>query len=438
MKTEKKKIQKKRTTRKSKFIKLRGDRMIWLIVALLAMISIVSVFSSSNALAYKFHTTTFTFLLKQMLYVGIGLLCMVGCYSIPIGWYRKYSSPLLVLSWVLLFYTIFGGSSLNHARRWIHIWKFTFQPSEFAKIAIILYLGRTLEVFSIKTFKEYFIRILTPCAITIILCLTGSVSVAIIVAIICFIIIWIANIDSKFIWRTVGIALIGVLVIFGIHQLFGTFQRLDTFTARIERYVKGSDVKNMTEAELEEYNAKNYQAEQAKEAIQLGGIFGRGPGNSIKKDTLPHPYSDFIYTIIIEETGIIGAIVVLLLYIWFLFRCIAIAQACKKVFSTITVLGIGALITTQAFMHILVNVGILPVTGQTLPLISLGGSSTLVMGCAFGIVLSINRTIEIKIEKEKIAEKEAEAKAKYEEELLKSAMDDNNNEQKNEKEKNNN
>jgi len=426
MKTEKEQIQKKRTTRKSKFIKLRGDRMIWLIVALLAMISIVSVFSSSNALAYKFHTTTFTFLLKQMLYVGIGLLFMVGCYSIPIGWYRRYSTPLLVLSWILLIYTIFGSSSLNDARRWIHIWKFTFQPSEFAKIAIILYLARTLEIYSIKTFKEYSLRILLPCAITIILCLTGSVSVAIIVALICFIIIWISEIDGKYIWRTVGIAVIAVIAIFGIHELFGTFKRLDTFTARIERYVKGDDVTNMTDIELADYYAKNYQAEQAKEAIQLGGIFGRGPGNSIKKDTLPHPYSDFIYTIIIEETGVLGAIVVLLLYIWFLFRCIAIAQVCKKIFSTITVLGIGALITTQAFMHILVNVGILPVTGQTLPLISLGGSSTLVMGCAFGIVLSINRTIEIKIEKEKIAEKEAESKAKYDEDLLNHAMENEN------------
>ena len=175
-----------------------------------------------------------------------------------------------------------------------------------------------------------------------------------------------------------------VAVAFAVSVISGgkVFSRFSTFGERIERHFSGDDTAEMSAAELAEYNEKTFQADQAREAIQLGGIFGRGPGNSIKRDILPNAYDDYIYSIIIEEYGLMGGL-----------------------FSILTVLGLSTLITMQAFLHIFVNIGILPVTGQTLPMISRGGSALVIMSCAFGIILSVNRTIEIKDLKLK-AEKE--------------------------------
>ena len=145
---------------------------------------------------------------------------------------------------------------------------------------------------------------------------------------------------------------------------------------------------------------KEYQGNEARQAIQLGGIQGLGAGNSIKRTTLPNPYDDYIYSIIVEEWGLIGGSFVLFLYVWFLFRCVIIVRSCKKIFSAVCVIGLGTLITFQALIHIAVNIGIIPETGQTLPMISHGGTAYMLMSAAFGIILAINRTIEISKEKE--------------------------------------
>lgn len=386
--------------RKKLISKLHGDRVIWLVLLFLAMISITAVYSSSSALAFKADKSTFSFLLKQMSFVMLGFVALLVCYRIPLGWYRKLSIVLLGFSALLLVYTIFKGANYNEAVRWIKIGGVTFQPSELAKISVVLYLARILETSKLDTFKEYAFKILAPIGVICGLCLYGSVSVALIIGTITLIILLCAGIKMKFIWETVGIVVAGVAIIFTIHTFVPKFfPRLDTFTARVERFfVKDSKIEEMSKEEIAELKKKSYQGEQAVQAIQLGGVIGRGPGNSIKRDSLPHPYSDFIYASIIEEWGLVGGIVVIMLYLWFFFRCIVIARSCTKLFSTIVVLGLSLLITMQAFLHILVNVGILPVTGQTLPLISLGGTSLVIMSCAFGIILSVNRTIEIKVE----------------------------------------
>ena len=161
----------------------------------------------------------------------------------------------------------------------------------------------------------------------------------------------------------------------------------------------------MTPAEIQEKKDKDFQAQNAIEAIQLGKLTGRGPGNSLKRDILPNAYDDYIYSIIVEEYGLFGGIIVIWLYLWFFVRCIRIAQSCKKEYSTIVVLGLSFLIVLQAFLHILVNIGIFPVTGQTLPMISKGGSSLVIMSIAFGVILAINRTIEISKSKNTIENK---------------------------------
>lgn len=384
-----------------RFRKLHGDQIIWLVILLLALISIVAVYSSSSALAYKNETSTFTYLFKQMGYVSIGFIALLICYRIPLSWYRKGSILLLLFSAGLLLYIVFKGVVLNHAARWIQLGPLSFQPSELAKIAVILYLARILETHKFDTFKEYIIWILVPLGAVCILSLIGSVSATLIIGVTAFVILICAGINWKYIAYTVGIVIVALSLVFLVHKAFGTFSRLDTFTARIERFFSPEDVESMSAEERQEYKEKNFQSEQAKQAIQLGGLTGRGPGNSLKKDTLPHPYSDFIFALIVEELGLFGGLFLIMLYLWFFSRCITIAKLCTKMYSTVVVLGLGFLITLQAFIHILVNVGIFPVTGQTLPLVSLGGTSLLIMSCAFGIILSVNRTIEIKIEIEK-------------------------------------
>lgn len=382
--------------------KIRGDRIIWIVVILLAMISLLSVYSSSSSLAYKYNTTTSQYLFKQFTFVLSGFFFLFVCYFIPIWVYRKTSYLTLIVSVLALLYTFIRGATINDAARWIEIGGMTIQPSEFAKIAIILYLARVLETKDLSSFKNYTLWILIPIGITLVLCLLGSASVTIIIAFVIFVLLLCFGINKKYILITIGMAVAAVGIVVLINRTTGAFNRVDTVIARIERSFN-SDKSKMSEAELREYNEKTYQSNEAKGAIQLGGesLFGRGPGNGLKKNTLPHPYSDFAYATIVEESGIIGAIAIMALYAFFFVRCISIAENCKKVFSTVTVLGLGLMIVTQAFVHILVNVGILPVTGQTLPLISLGGTSYVIMSCAFGIILSINKTIEIKIEQEK-------------------------------------
>lgn len=379
---------------------IRGDQVIWLIVMLLSLISIVAVYSSSTGLAYKAETSTYSFLFKQMGFVIAGITALLICYKIPLKIYRNSSIIIFIISLILLAYVAFKGPTINHAERWITLGPLSFQPAELAKISVVLYLARILEIFSFKTWKEYILWIIVPLCLMSVLSLLGSVSATIIIIIVAFFILVCSGINKKYILSTIGIALVAALLIYGIHKIWNIFPRLNTFEARIERFM-GSN-KDLDEKKIAEFEEKDFQAKQAKEAIQLGGLFGVGPGNSIKKATLPHPYSDFIYTIIIEEAGSIIATFIMWLYLWFFFRCRKISSYCNRIFSTVVVLGLGILITLQAFIHIFVNVGLLPVTGQTLPLISLGGTSFLIMSSAVGIILSVNRTIEINKERELI------------------------------------
>ncbi len=373
--------------------RLKGDRVIWIIFLVFAMISLAVVYSASSALAYRSSTTPFSIMLRQAGYYAFGFLIVLACYRIPLKHYRFWTFFLMGISIILLMIPAMTGRL-----RTISILGISVQPSEIAKIATVLYLARTIENSEFKTFKEYILKILLPLGITCILCLMGSVSATLIICFISFIILVCSKIPRKFILWTIPIAIGALGLIIGIHALTGAFSRIDTFTARIERHFN-NDTAGMSAAELQEQQNKTFQEQQAREAIQLGGIFGRGPGNSIKRDILPNAYDDYIYSIIVEEYGLVGGILIILLYLWFFYRCLKIANMCKKDFSIITVLGLSTLITLQAFLHIFVNTGIIPVTGQTLPMISRGGSSLVIMSSAFGIILSVNRTLEIKNQK---------------------------------------
>ena len=390
------------TTLGHRISRLKGDRAIWVIFLIFAMISLAVVYSASSALAFRGDTTPFRIMIRQAGYFFLGFLTVLACYLIPLRYYRWGSYILMGASILLLAVPLLTGGL-----RTIEIAGVSIQPSEVAKIAVVLYLARTIEVSKFNTFKEYALKILAPLGVVCVLCLMGSVSATLIICFISFIILICSKVPKKYILWTVPIAIGAIGTVFTIHALTGAFSRIDTFTARVERHFSNNE-EEMSAAELKEMEDKQFQEEQAREAIQLGGITGSGPGNSLKRDILPNAYDDYIYSIIIEEYGLIGGAFVILLYLWFFYRCLKIASSCSKDFSLITVLGLSTLIMLQAFLHIFVNIGIIPVTGQTLPMISRGGSSLVIMSSAFGIILSVNRTIVIKDMKLK-AQKEAQS-----------------------------
>lgn len=390
--------------RSSILSRLSGDKVIWTVIFLLSLISIALIYSSSSSLAYKENTTNFTFLVKQIQFVVMGLVALYICYRIPLGWYRFLAYPALGLSILLLALTPIIGQEINGAKRWINLGFITFQPTEMAKISIVLYLARALEVYKLETFKEFLLKIILPIGITCILILIGSVSAALFVGMISLLMLIIAGVKWNYIFKAGGIAVCALLVIILLHVAgLKLFSRLDTALSRLVRFGSSSEVtEELTPEEKQKEADKTYQADMAKVAISSVGILGKGPGKSTQRYFLPHPYSDYIYTIIIEEYGLAGGTFVLMLYLWFLFRCVILAKNCTKVFSALTVAGLGLLISVQATLHILVNVGYLPVTGHTLPLLSLGGTSLVILSCAFGIILSVSRTIDISSQKKKM------------------------------------
>lgn len=377
--------------------KLSGDKVIWTIVFLLSLFSIALVYSSSSSLAYKEHSTNFYFLIKQLYFTIMGLVVLFACSYIPLGWYRALIGPVFWLTVILLAITPIIGMEVNGAKRWISLGIFSFQPTELAKITIVLYLARVIEVNQFNTFKSFFTKIVIPIGIVCVLIMVGSMSAALFVGLICFLILIIANIKFTYILKAIGIGVAAISLCIMLHLAFHIFPRMDTAISRIEKKIDRKEVTNdLTAEEKQKIADETFQEDMAKVAISSVGILGKGPGKSTQRYFLPHPYSDYIYTIIIEEYGLIfGGCFILMLYLWFLFRCVTLVRRCAKVFTALTVGGLGLLITIQAFLHILVNVGILPVTGHTLPLVSLGGTSLVIMSCAFGIILSVSRTIDM-------------------------------------------
>lgn len=403
--------------------KIRGDRFIWLMVIFFCMISLTVVYSSSSSLAIRNDTTPFNVTIKQFISFVIGYAGLFICYLIPLKLWRKFSYLMLLLAGLFLIAAI-----VTPDPRHIIIGNRTLplQPSELAKVAAVLYLGRILEISRMDTFKEYMLRVLIPlgglCALT----LMGSVSATLIILLVSGTILVCSGIKWSYLGYTALICIVAGGIAVGIFYTTDgkVFDRIGTAISRVERHLISEEeaIATMSPEELKDYNDKKEQSRHAREAIQLGGITGRGPGNGLKKFVLPNAYDDYVFATIVEETGLMGATVIMILYVVFFSRCIAIAKMCSKTFTTVTVLGLGLLIVLQAFLHICVNVGLLPVTGQTLPLISNGGTSIVILSCAVGIILSVNRTIEVTEEKGKITARQQEEEKNREEERIRMEM----------------
>ena len=382
--------------RQSFFLNVKGDKIIWIIVLFLCSISIVSVYSSSSSLAYQAGKSTLFFLLQQMRFVIFGVTALYICYKIPLGWYRMLAYFGILFSIFLLAATLIVGSKINDAGRWIRILGISFQPAEIAKIAVILYLAKIMEDRPLDSFNEFFYWIIIPISLVLLLILYGSISTALLLGGVSALILIIVGVKWKHLFKTtlIGVAVLGLIVLLNLS--FGLFPRVDTAISRIKSFTTEQTIdENSTPAQIQKHLDKTYQAKMAKVAVASSHIFGKGPGNSTQRNLLPHPYSDFIYAIIIEEWGLIGGIFILVLYIFFFTRCVILAKACTTTFTSVMVMGLALLITSQAMLHISVNLGLLPVTGHTLPLVSLGGTSLVIMSGAFGMILSVSRTIEV-------------------------------------------
>lgn len=371
------------------FANIKGDRVIWGIVVLLSAVSMLAVYSSISTLAYKTGTNNqIIILLKHGITIFLGLVLMYYVHKLKFTYYSRIAQIAFWFSIPLLVLTLIIGTNLNDASRWLVVpgLGISFQTSDLAKVALIMYVARILakKQKQIKDFKSAFIPIIVPIIIICALILPANFSTAALLFIVCFILMYVGRVSLKYLGAMIGIGIIGILLILLIGKFAPDFfPRFATWINRIENFTNGD-------------SDGNYQANQAKIAIATGGIIGKGPGNSTQRNFLPHPYSDFVYAFIIEEYGMLGAFGVLFLYMLLLFRTIKIVTKSDNIFGGLLALGCGLLLVMQAFINMAVSVGLFPVTGQPLPLVSKGGTSIIFTGIAIGIILSVSRAIEEK------------------------------------------
>ena len=373
---------------------LRGDKVIWALVALLALFSFMPVFSASSNLAYAGKGTgnTVSYLVKHLVHVALGFYIIYRVHKIPYHYFRSISRIVLPFIWVLLAYTLFKGPVIAgaNASRWIQVpfVGISFQPSAFAFIVLMIFVARYLSKTREEpiTFKSSFIDLWLPVGITLMFILPANFSTAALIFAMILMLVFIGKYPLKYIATVLGIGLVALTLFVLIAKAFPNplTTRVNTWEARIERFVK-DDVTDLDEV---------YQIERAKTAIASGGVYGLGPGKSVQKNFLPQSSSDFIYAIIVEEFGLFGGLAILLIYLLLFLRFIVAAHKANTLFGKLVVVGLGFPIVFQALINMGVAVELLPTTGQTLPLISSGGSSIWVTCLAVGIILNVTKKEE--------------------------------------------
>jgi cell division protein FtsW len=353
---------------------LQGDKVIWAVVFALSMISVLVVYSSIGTLAYKHAKSPEYLLIKHTMTVLAGLAAMWFAHKIDYRYYSKISKFALWISIPLLIYTFTNGVTLNDAARWIQVPIVgSFQPSDFASLALIVNLASMLSKRqqNIDDIKESLIPILFWCGMICGLIALTNLSTAVLLLITCMLIMFIGRVPTKYLAMLVFVGLLfGALAI-----KFGS--RGETAKSRITNFINGTELP--------------FQAKHARIAVATGGVVGKGPGNSDQRNILPHPYSDFVYAIVIEEYGMLGGIVVLALYLLLLHRGMKASYNSERAFGGLLSAGLCFDLVCQAMVNMGVVVGLGPITGQPLPLISMGGTSMVFTGLSIGIVLSVSR-----------------------------------------------
>ena len=365
--------------------KIKGDRAIWMVVIILSVFSLLAVYSSTGTLAYKFRAgNTEYYVIKHFIIMLLGLGLMLLASRVKYTYYSRISQLALWVAVPLLMFTLVRGTSINEANRWLTlpIINISFQSSDFAKLALIMFVARILtkKQETIKDLKEAFFPIMLPILIITGLILPANFSTAAILFVTCIVLMFVGGVSLKYILAVMGIGVVAfglfVLVVLNIPEK----GRVITWKNRIEAFAGKS--------------GDNYQAQQAKIAIASGKIFGKLPGNSTQRNFLPHAYSDFIYAIIIEEYGLIGGFVILILYLILFYRGVKIASRSPGTYGALLAAGLSFSLVFQAMINMAVAVNLFPVTGQPLPLISMGGTSLWFSSLALGIILSVSRKIE--------------------------------------------
>ena len=375
---------------------IKGDRVIWAVVLLLGIFSVLVVYSSIVTLAYKYQGgNTEYYLFKHTIILFIGFLLMYFAHKVNYRYYSRMSQIGLLLAIPLLLFTLLTGASINDASRWlvIPIINQTFQTSDLAKLALIMFLARMLSKRqdNIKDFNQAFLPIMIPVLIVCGLILPANLSTAAMLFVTCLVLMFVGRINLKYIFSliAVGITLLSIFIAIGLSiQETKTSEQNSPLTNRVITWK--NRITNFSDGSAQ----ANYQAEQSKIAIATGGVMGKGPGRSTQRNFLPQSYSDFIFATVIEEYGIVGGTFVLLLYLILLYRGILIAKNAPRTFGSLLAIGLSFSLVFQAMINMAVAVNLFPVTGQPLPMVSMGGTSIWFTCLAVGVILSVSRNTE--------------------------------------------
>lgn len=394
----------------------KGDKVIWMVFFFLCIISVVEVFSASSGLTYK-SGSYLTPIIKHIFILSIGVFLMVVTLNIKCKYFKIATPILLVVSVLTLVWVYFAGQATNDAQRWISLLGMQFQPSEIAKGTMILATAQILSAMQTDNGadKHAMKYILIVCLFIIPLIMAENLSTAALLCAVIFFMMVIGRVPARQLGKLIGGVVMAVVVVVSMVMIFGKdteeanpnknlteqlaqeqtkdkdgggiFHRFDTWKSRIDKFL------NSKEVPPEKFDLdKDGQVGHANIAIASSNIVGKGPGNSVERDFLSQAFSDFIYAIIIEETGILGAFFVAMLYIILLFRTGRIANRCENNFPAFLAMGLALLLVTQALFNMCVAVGLAPVTGQPLPLVSKGGTSSILNCIYIGVILSVSRS----------------------------------------------
>lgn len=400
----------------------KGDKVIWMVFFFLCIISIIEVYSASAGLTYK-GGHYWAPIVKHTGILLVGVFAMVVTLNIKCKYFKIVTPFLLVISIIALVTVLIAGQSTNGAQRWISIIGIQFQPSEIAKGTMVLATAQILSAMQTEqgadknAFK--YILIVSGCIVPFIM--VENLSTAMLLCLVIFLMMMIGRVPGKILGKVLGIVTLLIVTVFALVMLVGqdrekidvqgqqvvqvsntaekeettmftkVFHRFDTWKARIDRFIDGKEIAP------EDFDLdKDGQIGHANIAIVSSNVIGKGPGNSVERDFLSQAFSDFIYAIIIEEMGIIGGVFVAMLYIILLFRTGQIANRCENNFPAFLAMGLALLLVTQALFNMCVAVGLAPVTGQPLPLVSKGGTSTIINCVYIGAILSVSRSAKKK------------------------------------------
>lgn len=364
---------------------LKGDRTIWMIVAVLSLFGILAVFSTASWEAWRSRGgDTTTLFIGHAVKLAFGLFLIYLCHLIHYRRYQQFARLALVISVPVLIFTLFYGKNINDANRWISLYGISFQPSEMAKIALVVYVAKELTKRQdyITNLKQAFVPIIIPVVLVCGLIAPSNLSTALILFVTCILLMFMGRVSYKYITMLIVIGTMVFASLVGIGKVYPELDlvRVSTWEKRVRTFMEDED--------------GGFQVQQAKIAIAKGGVFGRGPGNSMMRYYLPYCNADFIYAIICEEYGFVGGAIIIALYVLLFLRTVRLATQSPKAFGTFLAIGLSLLLTVQALANIAVNLNLVPATGLTLPLVSMGGTSVLFTCISLGMILSVSKYIE--------------------------------------------